>query len=84
MTTGAKRQNVTLSLPRSLLRRAKIVAARREKSLTELMREALEEKIGDDTGYRAARKRQTAILGRGIDLGTGGHIAVSREDLHAR
>lgn len=84
MPTHATRQNVTLSLPKTLLRRAKVVAARKEKSLSELLREALEEKLGDDTGYRNARKRQTAILRAGLDLGTRGRAAVSREDLHAR
>ena len=36
------RQNVTLSLPKSLLKKAKIVAAQEEKSLSELMREMLQ------------------------------------------
>lgn len=46
-----KRRNVTLSLPEPLLRKAKVVAARKETSLSELLREALEEKVREHTGY---------------------------------
>ncbi len=46
-----ERQNVTLSLPRALLRKAKVVAAQKEKSLTELIREALEERVNQGRRY---------------------------------
>ena len=79
-----ERQNVTLSLPKVLLRKAKIVAAKNEKSLSELMRESLEEKVRESTGYEASRERQLKLLKNGFDLGTKGHIPVPREDLHER
>lgn len=78
------RQNLTISLPRSLLRKAKVFAARKEKSLSELLREALEERIREETGYERARQRQVRLLRTGYDLGTKGRIATSREELHAR
>lgn len=79
-----ERQNVTLSLPKSLLRKAKVIAASKEKSLSKLLREAIEEKVMDDTGYKKARERQVRLLKMGLDLGTEGHIKVSREELYAR
>ncbi len=79
-----ERQNVTLSLPRALLKKAKIIAAKSDKSLSELMREAIEEKVREATGYRAARERQLKLLKKGFELGTKAHITISREDLHAR
>lgn len=79
-----ERQNVTVSLPRNLLKRAKIVAAKNETSLSELMRESLEEKVRESTGYAAARERQVRLLRKGFDLGTKGRITTSREDLHER
>lgn len=79
-----ERQNVTLSLPKSLLKKAKVIAASKEKSLSELLRDALEEKVREDTGYKKARERQIRLLKTGLDLGTKGHIAISREELHAR
>jgi len=79
-----QRQNVTLSLPRSLLKKAKLVAAGQERSLSELLRESLEEKIREASGYNKAKNRQLTLLKKGLNLGTGGHIKATREDLHAR
>ncbi len=78
------RQNVTLSLPKSLLKKAKMIAASKEKSLSELLKESLEEKVREATGYKKAKTRQVNLLKKGLDLGTGGCIAVSRKELHER
>lgn len=79
-----ERQNVTLSLPKSLLKKAKALAASKEKSLSVLLKESLEEKINEATGYNQARDRQVSALKRGFNLGTKGRITMSREELHAR
>jgi metal-responsive CopG/Arc/MetJ family transcriptional regulator len=78
------RQNVTLSLPISLLKKAKVIAASREKSLSEFLRESLEEKVREANGYKKARRRQLNLLKQGFDLGTKGQIATIREELHER
>ncbi len=78
------RQNVTLSLPKSLLKKAKILAASRDESLSELLRESLEMRIREATGFKKARTRQLRLLDEGFDLGTGGRVGASREDLHER
>ena len=78
------RQNVTLSLPKSLLQRAKAVAANKEKSLSEFLRESLEEKVREASGYKRAKERQLKLLNKGFDFGTKGEIRVSREELHGR
>ena len=77
-------QNVTLSIPRTLLKQAKIIAASRDKSLSQLMRESLEEKVREEADYNKARKRQIRLLKKGLDLGTGGQVKISRDELHAR
>jgi len=79
-----ERQNVTLSLPKSLLKKAKIIAVKKEKSLSQLLVEALEEKVKEDIGYKKAKERQIKLLKAGFDLGTKGHITISREEIHAR
>jgi metal-responsive CopG/Arc/MetJ family transcriptional regulator len=79
-----ERQNLTLSLPKALLKKAKVLAARKEISLSELVREAIEERIREDTGYRKARRRHTHTLMNSFDLGTNGHLGMSRETLHER
>jgi len=78
------RRNVTLSLPKSLLQRAKLAAVRKDKSLSEFMKEALEEKIRKDSGYKKAKERQVKLLSMRMDLGTEGRISISREELHER
>jgi len=78
------RQNVTLSLPKSLLKKAKIIAAGREKSLSELLRESLEQKVREANGYKKARQRQLKLLKEGLDLGTKGRIATTRDEVHER
>ena len=79
-----ERQNVTLSLPKLLLKKAKVIAARREKSLSELLRESLEEKGREANGYKKARQKQLKLLKEGLDLGTKGRITTTRDEVHDR
>jgi len=79
-----EKQNVTLSLPKLLLKKAKVVAASREKSLSELLRESLEQKVREANGYKKARQRQLKLLKEGLDLGTKGDIATTRDEVHER
>ncbi|MBW1980422.1 MAG: CopG family transcriptional regulator [Deltaproteobacteria bacterium] len=79
-----EKQNVTLSIPKHLLKQAKIIAARQDKSLSQLLRESLEQKVREQTAYNKARIRQLRLLEKGLDLGTGGQVQTSRDELHAR
>lgn len=79
-----EKQNVTLSLPKSLLRKAKVLAAMEEKSLSELLRESLEKRVYESSGYKNARNRQLRTLKKGLDLGTKGFLSTSRDELHER
>ena len=76
------KQNVTLSLPKSLLKKAKMVAAGRDESLSEFLKQSLESRVREETGYRKARIRQLKLLKKGFDLGTQGKITASRKELH--
>lgn len=77
-------QNVTLSLPRELLRRIKRLAAERETSVSSLMIEALTRLENEAGRYSAARERSTAALRSAGSLGTGGRRTWSRDELHRR
>jgi metal-responsive CopG/Arc/MetJ family transcriptional regulator len=79
-----ERQNVTLSLPKSLLKQAKVVAAQEDKSLSELIREALSRKVMEGAEYEEAKKRQIALMEKGVNLGTKGKIKFSRDKLYER
>lgn len=78
------RQNVTISLPKSLLRKAKIVAAQEEKSLSELMREVLRGKVEQQSGYQRAKRHHLSLLKKGLYLGTKGRASYTRDELHDR
>jgi NADPH:quinone reductase-like Zn-dependent oxidoreductase len=79
-----KKQNVTLSLPKSLLKEAKIIAIERERSLSQLLVEALEDIVLRNQEYERSKQRHKMILEKGFDLGTQGDIKVKREELHER
>jgi hypothetical protein len=79
-----EKQNITLSLPRALLKRVKRVAVDRDTSMSALMTEALSQLADKDRRYSAARKRAVAALRSPRSLGTGGRRTWSRDDLHER
>ena len=64
-----KTQNVTLKLPTDTLRKAKVVAAERGTSLSALLTGKIEELVGEDEEYQAARRRALAWLAQGWRLG---------------
>ena len=76
--------NVTVSLPEHLLREARHLAVDEGVSLSRFVALSLEQKVEAVRGFRAARERQLSLLGAGLDLGTGGTLAWSRESLHER
>jgi predicted transcriptional regulator len=80
-----EKRNITLSLPSALVKRVKIVAAKRETSVSALLAASLEEIVRRDDGSRtAATRRVLTRAARGFDLGTGGQIHTSRDELHER
>ncbi len=80
----AEIQNITLSLPRELLRRIKRLAADRDTSVSALMKEALERLADEQRRYPAARRRALAALHFPGSLGTRGRRTWTREELHER
>ena len=77
-------QNVTLSIPKDTLRKAKILAVQRNTSLSSLLTEALEELVSHRESYSAARAYHLSLLEKGFDLGTEGQISIKRDELHER
>lgn len=79
-----ERQNVTLSLPKSALRKAKLMAVERNQSLSSLLTQLILEAVDEDEQYRIAMHRQLLWLSEGFDMGTLGKADWSRDDLHER
>ena len=84
LEVAVETQNITLALPRKLLRQIKTIAAKRHTSLSRLLTEQLEVIIANEEGYTRARTRHLALLEHAPDLGTGGHLNMRREVLHER
>jgi hypothetical protein len=80
----ADRQNVTLSLSRPLLRKAKILAVERQTSLSGLLTGALENLVKDQDEYEKAKERALARMKNPPNLGTRGRITWTRDSLHER
>jgi tryptophan 2,3-dioxygenase len=79
-----ERQNITLSLPKDTLQRVKLLAVKRQTSVSGLLTQTLEKLVEDEDSYVHARRRHLEWLERGLDLGTDGHVSVSRDELHER
>ncbi len=77
-------QNITLALPKKVLRKVKLLAVKRHTSVSGLVTQALEDLVEKEDFYMEARKRQLAWLENGFDLGSGEQIKISREELHER
>jgi predicted transcriptional regulator len=80
----AETQNITLSLPRRLLKRVKRLAADRDRSVSSLMTEALTRLADEDQRFSAARKRSLAAMNGACSLGTNGRAKWTRDELHER
>lgn len=80
----AENQNITLSVPRDVLRKVKRLAADRDTSVSALMTEALTRLSDDDRRYSAARKRSLAAMKSARSLGTHGRRTGTRDALHER
>ncbi len=76
------KQNVTISLSRETIQKAKVLAAQRSTSISGLLAEQIESLLGREEAYERSRRAALAILKTGFHLG--GTIAASRDELHER
>lgn len=79
-----EKQNVTLSIPKTILRKAKIMAVEQDTSLSGLMIELLTNLVEKGDKYADAKRTYLACLAQNTDLGTGGTMNWTRESLHDR
>ena len=77
-------QNITLSLPKDVLLKVKLIAVQRQTSVSGLLTQTLERLVEQEDAYVHARRRHLDWLSHGADLGTDGQISVRRDELHER
>lgn len=81
-TSESVTQNITVRLNRRTLRKAKILAAKRNTSISGLLAEQIEALVGEDDAYEQAQRRALALLDQGFHLG--GRIESTRDEWHER
>lgn len=82
MARASDKQNVTINLSKSTLRKVKVLAARRDTSISGLLAEQIEILVGEDEAYERAARQAIQLLDSGFHLG--GLAPASREELHER
>jgi hypothetical protein len=76
------KQNVTLSIEKEILKKGKVVAARRDTSISKMLADLLKGMVENDERYEAAKRSALQALKKEIRLG--GKITWKREDLYER
>jgi hypothetical protein len=77
-----EKQNVTISLSRHIIKKAKVLAASRETSISGLLAQEIEFLVGQDEAFERSKVQALALLGQGFHMG--GVIRTRRDELHER
>jgi hypothetical protein len=76
-------RNITLSLPEEVVRRAKVLAAERDTSVSALVGELLMQAAGSSTPFDLAWANELVRMEQGIGLRVG-EVSWTRDELHER
>ncbi len=76
------KRNITLSIEKELIKKGKILAARKEISVSKMMANMLRDVVYQHERYEASKRSALEIMKKGMHLG--GRINWKREDLYER
>lgn len=76
-------RNITLSLPDDLVRRAKVIAAQRDTSVSALVADLLRQLTGPSPDFAEVWAQEVRLMQSGSDLSLG-KVTWARGDLHER
>jgi hypothetical protein len=76
------KQNITLSIEKELIKKGKIIAARKDTSVSKMISNLLKDMVYQEDRYEAAMRNALSTLKKGCHLG--GRISWKREDLYER
>jgi len=79
---GSAKQNITVSLDRKTIRKAKILAARRSTSISGLLAQQIEVLSDEEEAYERGERQALNLLEQGLHLGS--EVRSSRNELHER
>lgn len=76
------KRNLTISLDRETIQKARVVAERRSTSISNLLADQIEILFGEGEAYERAERQARTLLNRGLHLC--GTVRVARDELHER
>lgn len=76
------KRNLTIAVDTEIVKKARVIAARRETSLSRLLADELQRLVAEDERYDRARRAAVAHLRAGFALG--GKVTSTREQWHER
>ena len=76
------KQNLTISLDRKTIQKARVIAARNSTSISALVARQIEILVGEEAAYERAMRQAFAMLEKGFHMGD--VKRVSRDELHDR
>lgn len=76
------KQNITIKLDRRTLKKAKVLAARRDTSISGLLAEQIEALVREDEVYERAQRQALDLMEPGFHMG--GRITATRDEWHER
>jgi hypothetical protein len=79
-----ERQNITLSLKKELIKKAKIIAIQNNTSLSKLLADLIEKKVSENDEYARAQDEQLKMMQEGFDMALDGSVGWRRDELHER
>lgn len=74
------KQNITLSLEKDIIKKSKLIAVKKDTSVSKMIGDILKEITEKEDEYEAAKKKAIDNLKRGFHFG--GQITWTREDLY--
>ena len=80
--TQTRKQNLTVSLTPQTVQKAKVLAAKRSTSISDLLAAQIEALVDADEAYESAHRAALDLMERGFHMG--GVHTISREELHER
>ena len=76
------KQNITLSVDKDLIKKGKVIAAKKDTSVSKMLSEQLKQLVHDNEQYETAKRSALQTLKKGYHLG--GKMTWKREDLYGR
>lgn len=76
------KQNITLSIEKELIKKGKIIAARKDTSVSKMISNLLKDMVYQEDRYESAMRNALSTLKKGFQLG--GRVTWKRDDLYER